>query len=241
MATSGVYTITITGRQMITDVLIEIGAIDADETPSSNEILHGLRQANLLIKNMEGPPNFINPGKKMWQREQASITPSASQNYYDLQPSGGDCDIQIPIEILHVWLNRTADDIKTPLKPMSFRERQLLSDPTAQITPTRWDYERRSSSGRLYLDGYCTSDIVSNYTINITYRQPFEIIQATKEFDIMPEYLRMLKWNLCKELSPGHVGEVSKSIDMLSKESTAQAATFEPETCDQFFEPGRDD
>ena len=85
MATSGVYTITITGRQLLTDVLIEIGAIDAGKNPSASELTHGLRQANYLIKQLEGPPNFIHPGGKIWQRETASITPSATQNYYDLK------------------------------------------------------------------------------------------------------------------------------------------------------------
>ena len=100
MGTSGEYTITVTALDVIKNAMLNLGALALGETPRGAEAKVGREGLNYLIKLWEGPPNFIQRGQAMWQREVGSLTLVADQNSYSLKPTGGDCDIQVPLEIL---------------------------------------------------------------------------------------------------------------------------------------------
>jgi hypothetical protein len=87
MATSSIHTITVTATNLIKSSLRAIGAIATSETPSSAETEDAIESLNYLIKSMEGPPNFLHPGMRMWQRESGLLTLVADQSTYSLKPA----------------------------------------------------------------------------------------------------------------------------------------------------------
>jgi len=87
MATSSIHTITVTAIKLIKGSLRAIGAIATGETPAAQEITDAMESLNYLIKNMEGPPNFIQPGMRMWQRESGLLTLVSTQSEYSLKPA----------------------------------------------------------------------------------------------------------------------------------------------------------
>lgn len=241
MATSSTYTMTVTGATLFTDVLQDLGVYAPGETPTDDDMQHAKRKANFLIKQLEGPPNFMAPGERMWQREVGSLTPDATKNSYSLKPSGGDLAIQIPEEIISVVLRHTASGSDSVLKEMTYAEYQALGNKSSSVTPTRYYYEKRTTEGKLYLNGKPTSSVASGYTLQVYYRQPMEVIVSlADEFDIVPEYYRMLLWNLVRELAPTYGVKATQDIKELARESAALANTFEPENQVLFFEPDRE-
>jgi hypothetical protein len=87
MATSSVHTITVTATELIKGTLRVIGAIATGETPPDSDVADAIEALNYLIKNMEGPPNFLQPGMRMWQRESGLLTLVSTQGEYSLKPA----------------------------------------------------------------------------------------------------------------------------------------------------------
>ena len=244
MTTSGIYIITQTFTQLLTDALVDLGVLDVDESPSANQLAAGIRKFNGLLFQLKGPKTHFLSSERGWTRETASLTPSASKATYSLQPSGGDLAVQIPTEILAVLMRNTATSSDTPLTYMTHDEYRLIPNKVAVSTPTRWYYEKRLSEGLLYLDSYCSADIVSGYTFQITYRQPLEVVtDGTQTLDIPPEWNRAFEWNLARELAPGFTIDEKTwtRVVSLANEAMGVANTHEIESPPMFYQRGKDE
>ena len=236
MATSGVYTVTVTAATIVEGALRTLGAVQEGNSPTSSEMLDGIEALNFLILQWQGPQSPLLHGMKMWQRERVSLALDITKNSYDLMPSGGDSDMQIPVEIIAAKL-QNSDDVDVVLSPMTIAEYESIGTKSASQTPTAYYYEKRLDKGVLYLNGK-PSDATD--TIELTYRQPFELINAqTDELDMEPFYYRALKYNLAVDLSP-EFGETPSTVIGLAQQSLEIAQSFYPETTDVYFQPERD-
>lgn len=238
MATSGVYSVTRTAGHLIYDTMLLCNAIEAGETPSAQNYADIIRVLNDVISQWQGPENIFTPGLKMWTRERASLTLSAKLSY-SLKPSGGDLNIQVPVEIMSVLL-RDTDGNDVPLDEMTLGEYEAIPNKTNTGTPAKYMYEKRLTEGVLYLD-IVPSDITD--TIQLLYRQPLELIEnETQEFDIEPHLYRALKFNLAVDVwmmfSPGIA--VPQSIVSMAGSSLALAQTFYPNNINVYFIPDSD-
>ena len=243
MTTSGVYVVTQTFTQLLTDALVDLGVLDIDESPSANQLAAGIRKFNNLLFQLKGPKTHFLPSERGWTRETGSLTPSASKAIYSLKPSGGDMNIQIPTEIMIVLLRNTSTSSDTPLKQITHDEYRLIPNKVETSTPTRWFYEKRLDEGLLHLDCYSNATIVSGYTFQITYRQPLEVVTAGSEtLDIPDVWNRAYEWNLARELGPGFSvdGKTWDRVVALANESIGIANTHELENPVAFYQPGKD-
>ena len=237
MATSGVYAITVTALDLIKNSMLNVGSTAIEETPTGAEAKLGRDGLNYLIKQLEGPPNFIQSGQKMWQRETGALTLDATKNSYSLKASGGDCDIQIPLEILTAVLRHTASASDDPLKPLNLQQYQAIANKSETGTPQKYYYEKRLTEGKLYLDRKPTASVVSAYTISFIYRQPLEVISSnTNEFDIESSHYLMLELALSRWLAPKYGRAISNDIERQYAEAVAMVSTFQPENSDVFYE-----
>jgi hypothetical protein len=87
VSTSGTVTYSVTEEDIIKDALIEIGYLDASETPSASDIATARRKLNMLVKQWTGQLDFA-PGLKMWTRRRAYLFLQDGQSSYSLGPSG---------------------------------------------------------------------------------------------------------------------------------------------------------
>lgn len=198
MPTSGVYTETVTATSVFEDVLMALEVLGTGETPTAEDISIVKRCCNRWLKQLNGPINAYRTGDMPWTREDATLALVVAQTSYDLQPSGGDLDIQIPSEIISVvYQDSSGND--NPLYSMSLRTYNEIPDKDASGTPERYYYERRLDKGILYLD-YAPSaadDLI------ITYKQSLEIIDSyTDEFDIDPAWEQALIYNVAILAAP---------------------------------------
>ena len=244
MATSSTYALTVTASSLITDVFMDVGVIGVGESITDDEMQNAIRKLNNIIKQLEGPPNFLAPGKRMWQRENTSLTLDATKNSYSLRPADGEANIEIPEEIIAVVLQHKTNLTDTPLKPLTHEQYIALGSKSASVTPTKYYYEKRTDEGELYLDGKPTAACVAAYNGIIYYRQPLEIISSSaNEFDVQPEYFRALHWVLARELAATPAYAAKADFQMASAmaiEALTAAGGFEPETSTEHFQPGKD-
>lgn len=238
MATSGTYTLTTTVSHIISEVLEHAGAIEAGETVDSNDSASVMRSLNYLLFQMNQDETMSQSGMKMWTRERSDLTLTAKISF-DLKPSGGDLDIQIPTEIIGAKLKDTDDD-ESAMQPMSFAEYNAIANKTDTGTPSKYYYEKRLDTGKLYLD--CVPSDTTD-VITLTYRQPLEVLTATtEELDIENYYIRALIYNAAVDVwpkfNPGK--EVTRTLAGLAEQSMKAAQRFNPSNTVLFFQPGID-
>ena len=241
MATSGAYTITMTATTMVNAIGRLVGSAPADmgDSVSAGEASAIIQAINMWLLQQKGPPNFMNPGHMMWTREEASLTLSA-KSVYSLKPSGGDLDIQIPVQILTANLKDT-DGNETTLIPMSLEEYQSISPKNQSGTPGRFYYEKRLDQGAFSLD-YKPSDTTD--VIDIVYRQPLEIISAgANEFDIEDWWYRAIKFNVALDYAPEAKALEPERIQLIAdraKESMMMVSRFNADNTFYYFQPCED-
>ena len=233
MATSGTYTVTYTANELVKAALRKIGAIDTGETVGSQPMADGIEALNMILFQFRGGGNIYTPSMRMWTRERASLTLSGSISF-DLQPTGGDLDIQIPEEILSVLI-RNSDDTDSILESMTLEQFEAISDKTAEGTPTRYYYEKRLDKGVLYFD-FIPETLTD--TCEIVYRQPIEVITGSaNEIDCEPHWRRPLVMTLAVDLFPEYYRtQVPADLVELKEQSLRLAQTFQPETTNLHFE-----
>ena len=137
MATSGVYTITVTGHALFTRVLKELGVLGAGATAKSADITDIKETCNYWLLSLNGQPNTLRPAEMMWTRESGTLTLSTSSASYDLKPSGGDLAVQIPSAI-HSVLYRDSDGNDSPMDSMTWDEYQAIYDKDGTGTPQKY-------------------------------------------------------------------------------------------------------
>jgi len=126
----------------------------------------------------------------------------------------------------------------TPLKPITRDQYDAIVDKSASGDPTQYLYERRTNTGLLTFN---TVPSDASKTIIITYRQPIEIVNAASNNLDFPDYwYRAIVYALARELAP--IFGAMKNIQIINgfyQEAMALVDSFEPETLNLYFEPGR--
>jgi len=244
MATSGTYVETRTASNIITAALESLAMIDPAESLSSEDEATGIKALNDIIYQVKGKINQFTPGLRMWQRETGLLTLDSTKNEYDLKPSGGQLDIQVPEEILTAVLRHTSSSVDRPLKFIALEQYQAISNKSAAGVPQRLYYEKQSdANGKLYTDCKPSASVASAYKISFVYRQPLEIIVAVaNELDFPNHWYRALKYMLAVELAPVYecTNLTWNKVTTLAAQSLQLANAFEPEDTDVYFQPGLD-
>lgn len=237
MATSGIYTITKTASDFIESALQNIGAVSAGQTLDPHDQEVGRKKLNDILFQLQKDASRFNTGVQFWQRETANLTLTAKMSF-SLKPSGGDLNIQVPIEI-HSAILKSSSGSRTDLYTMLMEEYKILSNHTNTGTPSRFYYEKRLTEGLLYLDRI-PSDLTD--IIEITYKQPFEIITAvTQELDIDTHLYRAISYQLSVDLWPVFKsGEITQTLSGLATDAWLRAQTFYPDDTNIYFIPGSD-
>jgi hypothetical protein len=83
MTTSGVYTATINGQQLIRLAMVNIGELDEDEDPSPRQNNDVQTVLNMMVSQWMGKADFA-PGLKVWTRRHGKVFLSNTGHKYDL-------------------------------------------------------------------------------------------------------------------------------------------------------------
>jgi len=224
---------TITGDKAIKKALQKIGAVAVGETVPSDELSDCRDTLNILIKNMMAGPNPVFKGLKTWQRSRESLTLSSSASY-ELKPSGGDLNTDIPVKMISVRLKDT-DDNETPLRAMLLEEYENIPNKAQTTQPSRYYYEKGVDVGTLYFD--CIPEDTTD-TAELTFLRALnDIDDADDGLEFPVEYYRPLVNLLAVELAPEYDLPVPDAVAAAIQNATELVNSFEPEDSESFFQP----
>lgn len=240
MATSGSTDFLVTETQIINDAYMEIGDLAVGETLGAEEYVRGRRKLNMMVKQWMAPENRMIRGLKVWQREERELTLTAAISFDMWESATAALNDSIPVDVLTV-MRRDSDDNETPLTPMLFTEYQAIGDKTATGDPTRYYYERQVTKGVLYLNSIPsdTTDVLDLVVLREI--EDFDAVGNNPDFP--KGWERALVYNLAIDLCPSSnvPADTIKTISVLAAQSIHFANSFHPDTCELYFEPGRDD
>ncbi len=226
---------TITGQELVTYALLGLGAIDPGESLTDEEVQNGLDSLMLMVAEMAGPPDFIDPGLKMWIRESATLTLVADQESYSIKASGGDLDIEPPEGLISVML-RDTDNNDTVLTEMDIHEYNAIGNKVEDGTITKYYYERQNDEGSLVFN-YQPADATD--TVIIKYRRRIETPTASANIDLPDYAFRAIKWSLAVELYPEYRTGDLKVVTGLAVDARRKLSTRFPHdaTKEWYFQP----
>ena len=87
MSYSGTYNFSVTRDQIITQAMLDIGALGEGEVPTASEASNCSFKLNMLVKQWMGKQDFA-PGLKMWTRQRAELFLGFTKRQYQLGPTG---------------------------------------------------------------------------------------------------------------------------------------------------------
>lgn len=232
MTTSSTYSITVTSQSMANAISRIVFNTSSPSAAETDDIIEAI---NMWLYQMQEPSFSFRPSEFLWQRETANIVLS-SKITYDLKPSGGDADIQIPIEIITANIKDT-DSNEYPLEVMNLFEFQGIANKTSTGSPSRYLYERRLDTGKFSLD--CVPSDTTD-VVDIVYRQPLELITTTAQtFDVVPYFYRFMKYDIALDMAPESRmdGETYAQTRARRDEAKAFVDSVNPENTTDYFQP----
>lgn len=228
MARSGTYSFTITRNEIITDALINVGALDPEGgTPTATQISNAALVLNMMVKS------WAAQGKHLWTRRTIPITLTGASTY-TLGPS---TTTTRPLRVVDGYI-RTSTSNDTPIRVISKDEYNRFGIKTSVGTSVNVYYDPQLDNGIVYV--YPLSE---SGTLYLEVEYPLQDFTAsTDEPDIPQEWYNALRWNLAKEIAMGYgVGPTRYgSIKNEAKEQLDAVLGFDTESPQSvYFTPFR--
>ncbi len=185
MAVTGTETV----REIITDALLDIGAVQEGEDLPATQAAQALRVLNRLMKTWqmyEGSPAFLVSSQSV------TATTSAAHTMSPIRP----------VRLLSVRLKGTSG-IEIPMVEMTRGEYDDLPDKDSTGTPTQFYYDRQKETARLYVWPLFSS--VTTETFEVTYEREFEDIASLGDtIDLPSEWYDVAVKQLAARLAPSY-------------------------------------
>jgi hypothetical protein len=142
-----------------------------------------------------------------------------------------------PVEILSAVL-RDADNNDSSLSVMDFNNYEQMPRKDSPGDPSSYFYEPQLVNGKIYFD-FAPNDVTK--VVDLVYRAPIYDFDAVSDEPDMPqEWYEPLVSNFAIRLCTSYGRKLPEALGAIAASSLSIAQTFEPETCTDYFEPGRD-
>ena len=181
MAVSGTTTFTMNRDEVITDALLEIGAVALGATPKTAQITHAARRLNAVLKAWQGERVFL------YAKATGTLATTASQSYITIAAGRR--------RILSAWIQVSGTD--SPLTKISMEEYDQISNKSGEGLPLYYMVDESASKMYLY-------PVPDSGSYNIYYRYEAvldDMTSATDDFDLPQPALDMLVKCLANELT----------------------------------------
>ena len=149
-----------------------------------------------------------------------------------------DSEVYSPVVEVVEGIRRNSDNQDSPLKPWTESEYMAIGNKHAVATPTGYFIIKEKDQFIIRIGCYPTS--TTDTLVFTVYREIEDFDANTDDVDFPKEWFRALKYGLAVELCPEYDMEISKSLAFLANDSIQKALSFEPETSELYFQPGKD-
>jgi len=226
MARSGTYTFTVTRDQLITDALINVGALDPEGgTATATQISSAALVLNMMVKSWEAR------GLNLWKRQMITLTLNGGTTY---SLGSGNATVR-PKRILDGYIRATAGN-DTPIRIISREEYNRFGLKSTTGTTVQVYYDPQLDNGVVYV-----YPVQASGTLILEAEYPLmDFTNTSDEPDFPQEWFNALRWNLAKEIalsygvSPTRYGTIKNN----AKEELDNVEDFDTEFPQSvFFNP----
>lgn len=196
MATSGVFNGIDTVQQIVTDALLELQVLSANQTPKDSYLNLGIRRLNWLLKQWQ------DDGVNLWRQKEVTITWPAATAEANLEsltaPVTGVNDI-IDLAVVQTGGNRS-------LARWEYGDYVSLPNRTSPGTPTTYTVTREVGSTKLRL---WPVPATQTTLLAVVDRRIEDVTAGTQTIDVPQEYTRAVMMGLAAALAApfGKIGE----------------------------------
>jgi hypothetical protein len=211
-----------TALDIITDSLIDLGAIDPIEALTSDESSHGLRKLNELLES------WSNESLAVYQILQENFALTSGTASYTIG-SGATFNTTRPLNVLSGFIRDSGIDY--PLRILNREEYDQIQQKTTQYQPEYLFYSPSVANGIIYLYGVPAKNysVTDGLWINSSKQlQSFSLLTTTVV--LPPGYLRAIKANLSIELAPAYKRKPSEELKAIARESKANVKRLNSRT-----------
>lgn len=198
-----------TALDIITDSVIDLGAIDPIEALTAHEGAHGLRKLNELLAS--------------WSLESLSVYQILNENFATVAGtasytigSAATWNTTRPVRIESAFVRSSGTDY--PLRVYSREEYDRIAVKTSQFMPEALYYEPAVANGVVYL--YGVPDAVYSVFLN-SLKQLQNFAALTTTVVLPPGYLLPIKSNLSINLAPAYHRKPSEEVKQIARDSKA--------------------
>ncbi len=204
MTTSGTTAWNPVRDKVVYGALRLVGAYSAHTLPRAGQVQDAIDALDMMLKSWQTEGY-------LWLKRFIYVTLVAAHNSYDIGPGSSDgvhTDVaattdylQRPVRVFFPTRYAT-DGAETPLgEPMSRADWSALPNKTTTGPVVRVYYDPQITMGKLYVWPTPVTGVTDK--IKMTVERAIEDVGTDEStFDLPPEALRMLKYNLALEISP---------------------------------------
>jgi len=246
MSTSGSYDYSTSGTNIITDAMIEIGALAAGETLNANDQTMALRELNRMVKHWQVS------GHNLWTRTRGEITlidvgtnedkGADTDPYTFTDGTGEDFNDYRPLRIESVRYQDN-NGYERPLMEISRQEYDDLPEKTSFATPTLYHYDPQIGTGKLYIWPLLQDGLSGTHKLIFTAQRPIEDFDAVaNEPDFPQEWFETLVYGLAARLAPKFFPQdvnMQQRLMQVASMKLNECLSFDKETASSFFLLGR--
>lgn len=217
---------TLTAYQLYEAAYNILGVAQEGEAMTPRMAQDAARSANLMIKTWGAQEN-------LWRMTEGTLPMVAGQASYSLTNPR-------PLRIHSV--RRKNQGIETPMTALSRQEYFDLPQKTdSPSVPVSYYFDPQQGSGVLYLWPAPSTEVVSAYTINLTYlRRMADFDASGNELDMPQEWQEAFIYNLAVRLMtqyPVNDQSIANDIKGMAAGLYQMLSSFDAETTSVFFQP----
>jgi hypothetical protein len=223
MTTSGITTLNLTARDIITFALGKISANPIGQEVNEPEIIPVLQELNLMLKEWE----ILGP--HLWRQTNGSVTLIANQPSYSLS-------VDNPLRISEVRYRYPSDGIAAnqrdlPMEMMTREQYMTLPIKLSPGTPcTSWFFDPQETAQTIYI--WPVPNVVSTDSLQYTFQRRFQVCTSLNNtLDIPQEWMSTVGYNLAERLLDDYGVETlsAQRIAARSQKLLMQAKAFDRE------------
>ncbi len=203
MSTSGVTSLVLTARDVITFALRKLAVLTLGQTPDYNELAPCLLDLNLMLKGWE------TQGPHLWRNTLSTVPLTPNTQSYGLASDN-------PLRIVECRY-RYPDGHDLPMKRLSRIQYMNLPLKNSAGYPTQYYFDPQESSQTLYVWPVLQS--VTTDLFVYTFQRRFQMVESPNDnIDIPQEWLNTVGWCLADALLPVY-GVETQSAQKIAMEA----------------------
>lgn len=242
MTTSGTITFNPTRTQIVYGALRLVGAYASNDQPRAVQVVDAVEALDMMLKSWQ-TDGFL------WLKQFIYVKMVASQVAYTIGPGSADtvttdsaalvAFTQRPTRVFFPQRRTISTGSEVPMILVSRQEYAALPNKATAGTPVQVYYDPRIATGALYV--WPVPNTTTDQVVLTVDRTIEDVGAEDNTFDVPPEYVRAIKWNLALEIAPEYAMAPSERdrIEKMAVFLKQKMDVFNVDEAPTFFQPGR--